>query len=891
VLEEAQRLSRTGSFAWDLETGVVAFSSEARALLGVDDDAIGPDAFTRFAHPDDRARVVDELAIATRGTEHWESEYRLQLPEGRIAHVHVIARGVTHAGATELLGAIIDATAAKDAEEAVRLTEQARTLRAANERLELALRGSNVGVWDFDISRGDIENAPVFSVNMWEPLGYGDELPISRWHPARWHPDDGPLLRAAIADHLRGKTAEFELELRFRNVEGRYTWHLTRGRALRRPDGTPYRFTGIAIDLTERKRLEQQLLEAKEAAEAANRAKDRFVANVSHEIRTPMNVILGMSELVLDNTLSDDQRRSMTSVKSAAENLLVIIDDLLDFAKMEAGRLELANGPFSVRSIVYDTVRAISIRAHRKKLELVADVSDDVPDAAHGDAARLRQILTNLVGNAIKFTERGEIHVSVERAAGTVRVRVRDTGIGIAPKLQSRIFEAFEQADASTTKRHGGTGLGLSITARLVALMGGEISVESEPGRGSTFTVAVPLAVGPTPDVWPPPLAGVGVLVVEDNATTRRILDRWLRAWGAAPTLVRDGATALRELAGGARFGVALIDASMPDATGAELAAKVRRNPALADLPLVLMCSSERPRLLGEFLALGGSSHVVKPLVPDELLETLVAALSPNADDQPRADEPGAASRSLSVLVAEDDELNEHLMRSLLARAGHRVRIARDGREAVALAATHAFDALLLDLHLPEMDGFEVVEEIRARERATASARLPVIATTARSQQDVRAACLAAGMDGFLGKPLSLARLRAALDQVAGGVDLRSLLDPQTLLSACGYDQGLLESLAGALVTGLPAQMDALKAAHAGRDPARLREAAHRISGMVSAFSTTMRDLGAELELAATRPAREPDVAALVDRLVGMSEILIRETAATSVDALRARLD
>ena len=387
-------------------TIVAQFKQTRQPILGVADD-LTPAMWLPVFHDnlllgvlciegvkppvDDHAAIAELIAgIASVALAHAQRDVeRDDLEEAqRLSRTAVIERP-DH---VEYMDAIINTAAAKHAAESARLAEQAQALQATKERLELALRGSDVGVWDFDLSSGDIATAPVYSVNMWDPLGYGSELPISRWHPDRWHPDDGPLLRAAIDAHLSGKTPEFELELRFRDVDGNYTWHLTRGRAQRRPDGTPHRFTGIAIDLTEKKVLEQQLRHAKDAAETSNRAKDMFVANVSHEIRNPMNVILGMTELALSSELTDDQRVSMSTVRSAAENLLVIIDDLLDFAKMEADKIELTSAPFGLRATLDDAMQASSLRARQKQLELISEVGDDVGDAVVGDMARLRQI-------------------------------------------------------------------------------------------------------------------------------------------------------------------------------------------------------------------------------------------------------------------------------------------------------------------------------------------------------------------------------------------------------------------------------------------------------------------------------------------------------------------
>ena len=438
------------------------------------------------------------------------------------------------------------------------------------------------------------------------------------------------------------------MENRIRHKDGSYHWLLTLGKAMRDASGRPVRLIGTVQDITDRKRLEEALLRAKEAAEAANRSKDEFLANVSHEIRTPFGAILGMTELVLETPLTDDQRQCLEMVKSAADNLLGLVDDLLDFEKVEAGKLELVPADFSLRAMMSDALRALTVRARMKGLELVDNAEPDVPDTLVGDAGRLRQVLLNLIGNAIKFTRHGEVAVRVEVADGpatgdevVLRFTVRDTGIGIPPEGQERIFRAFEQADSSTTREFGGTGLGLTIAARLVGLMGGEIGVESEPGRGSTFAFT-------------------------------------------------------------ARLG--------------------RRSHPLEQV-------------------------VSRPSdVPDEAASTNVAA-------------------PLRILVAEDSEFNSRHLERLLGRRGHVVRVATDGREALDLVDEAAFDLLLLDLHMPELDGFHVVRTIRERERA-AGGHLPVIALTARARPEDRERCLAAGMDDYLSKPVRAAELFATIDRV-----------------------------------------------------------------------------------------------------------------------------
>jgi two-component system, sensor histidine kinase and response regulator len=455
----------------------------------------------------------------------------------------------------------------------------------------------------------------------------------------RWletlHPDDRERTRQAWTAAVQGPGA-YDVEYRVRRLDGAYRWFKTRGTPMRDSGGDIVKWFGACTDITEAKRAEDQLRQLKEAAEAANRSKDEFLANVSHEIRTPMNAILGMTELALDTPLNEDQRQCLRTVKSAADSLLGLINDLLDFSKIEAGKLELTPADFSLRATVGESVRALAVRAHKEGLELVCHVQPDTPDALIGDAARLRQVLLNLVGNAIKFTERGEVVVRVRPDIGPIgpigpisdpadallHFEVRDTGIGIPPDKQETIFRAFEQEDASTTRRYGGTGLGLTISARLAALMGGTITVQSEPGRGSTFDFTAKFGRQPhpaekTPALPPVLLRGLQVLVVDDNATNRRILEELLQSWLMRPTLVDGAAAALAELeaaaASGEPYPLVLLDVCMPEVDGFALAAQIRGQPRLAEATILMLSSGDRHGDAVRCQQLGVDLYLTKP--------------------------------------------------------------------------------------------------------------------------------------------------------------------------------------------------------------------------------------------------------------------------------------
>jgi PAS domain S-box-containing protein len=709
-------------------------------------------------------RLKEELTMP-RPTLRESGVWRHQSKDGRIMQVQIASQLMSWKGRRATLVVVQDITERQESEAA---------LRAAEELFHTAFEAAPFGMCLTTLDGRFLQA----NASLCRMLGYTQQELIAGAWQGITHPDDLQRSREAGFRLMGSPSASLELEKRYIDKWGTVIWVRLKISVVTNGRLVPSHYITHVEDISERRRAEEELVKAKEAAEAASRAKSEFLANMSHEIRTPMNGIIGMTELALDTQLTEGQRDYLNTVRTSGESLLTIINGILDFSKIEAGKFTMESTAFNLDQTLQETVRTMAVPAHEKGLELLYENRVDLPDGLLGDPGRLRQVVVNLLGNAIKFTSSGEIALTVLEARQhehslTVHLAVSDTGIGIAPDWKDRIFDPFVQADGSNTRCHSGTGLGLSICSRLVDLMGGRIWVESEVGRGSAFHFTPAFAIPDAPRVSgtiasPEVLHGLSVLVVDDNATHRRILDETLRRWRMKPLLAGSASMALdimHQFAHrGDRLPLVLLDAHMPEEDGFTLARRIQEDPSLAGPSIMMLSSLDVKSLAPEVHASG--RYVVKPVTRANLLGAILNARgeAPQWLIPSQSIPPAAAVRPLQILLAEDNVVNQKVATRLLERHGHSVQVACNGAEALAALSRGVFDLILMDVQMPVMDGYDATRAIRAGERDT-DRHIPIVALTAHAMKGDRESCLQAGMDDYLGKPIHPMELAAVIER------------------------------------------------------------------------------------------------------------------------------
>ncbi len=871
-LKEAQRVARLGSWTMNLHTQQVTWTEELYRMMGVDPTrpALDYPEQERLFTPQSWKTLTDSLEKTMRTGSPYEVELETVRSDGKRGWI--LARGEPQRdaqGAISLVCGIAQDITDRKLWEA--------ELHSKTAFLEAQVNSTIDGMLVVD-DRGQIllrnqKLVDLFQIPS-ELLAQDNDEPVLAHAVSMVKEPDAFLAKVRHLYENHNETSRDEIELKDGTTLDRYSSPVIDR------DGKYYGRIWTFRDITKRKQAEQALITARIVAESANRAKSEFLANMSHEIRTPINGIMGMADLLLDSDLNVEQRENLEILKSSGESLLVVINDILDFSKIEAGKLEIQHVEFNLENTVTDTVRGMALRAHQKGLELSCAIDPDVPAAVMGDPGRLRQTLMNLIANAIKFTEHGEVVVRVNPNGCTdkeveCQFSVADTGIGIAPEKHSLIFEAFSQADSSTTRQYGGSGLGLAICAHLVGMMGGRLWLESELGKGSTFHFTVRFGVGSGEDValsalhHEAELAPLPVLIVDDNATHRTILKQMISPWGMDVSLAEGAEVALKIMVAANETGkgirLAIVDAHMPGTDGFELVERMHQDPRLAGTVVTMLTSAAQKGDVERCRELGISAYLVKPVRKADLLAAIQTALGKNFASPASTnlvDKLIPIAEGARVLLVEDNRVNQIVGLRMLERFGCRTTLANNGQEALSLIARQEFDVVLMDVQMPEMDGLTATRHIREAERATGR-HLPIVAMTARAMRGDRETCLSAGMDAYIAKPIDRKELETALRRFTGTVPgvhpektksqsaqtgPGSTWEPQIILEKIGGDEELLREVMEIFLEETPKLLVQLRTAVAGGQAHAVERMAHTLKGELSYFGAGAAVHARELE-------------------------------------------
>jgi two-component system sensor histidine kinase/response regulator len=870
-LERASLSSSEGHWESDLTARKIWLSSSIHTLLGYREGNLPDDfdALQALFHPEDVERHIEVLKRHIDEGAPYVIDLRMRCANGEYRWFR--QRGTAERDASgralTLSGSIHDIHEQKLAETALQLAQL---------RFERAINGTQDGLWELEAN-----GAAWCSPRVGELLGYSNDEFASNTNFLRdhLHPDDMQTVALATQAHFQSEQP-YDVEIRLRTKSGEYRWYRARAKADRDHLGKPLRLSGSLQDVTEARAAREALVKATEAAEAANRAKSFFLANVSHEIRTPMNGIIGMTGLLLDTALDRTQRDYAETIRASADSLLIVINDILDFSKIEAGKLDIESIELDLRGNVEDVGSMMAFQAAAKNLELVVHVHPDVPDRVLGDPQRIRQCLINLVGNAIKFTREGEIVIEVSMVGrrdgqAIVQFQVRDTGIGIAADTMKTLFQPFVQADASTTRHFGGTGLGLSIVRRLVEMMGGAVGVESELGKGSTFWFTLPLqpAAG-APQPHPIELHRLGrrVLIVDDHETNRRVLAGQLMHAGYEVSLATTGNEALQLLRQGRAdnhpYDIVLADYRMEDMDGATLGERINGDPSISNARIVILTSLDRHGDIRRFASLGFAGYLTKPIRARELFDCLDRVLAREAKEWHLQSQPIVTRGTLvsdeavrryegSVLLVEDNPVNQKVAVRFLERMGCHVRVADNGAEGVRAFQEGRFDLILMDLQMPVMDGLTATRRIRELEQGRSAT--PIVALTANAMAGQLQRCMEAGMNGFLTKPLEIARLHETLelyglavgtsDSTTATKVMNTPIDLARLNEITDGDPEFAYELASTFIASGEQVFEEIQAALDALDRNALSRAAHKLKGAsANIHADALRELAYTLE-------------------------------------------